>query len=38
MIRCEHEIINKINSINVTDILLLFHPIQQNLQEVKEDH
>ena len=26
MSRCEHEIINRINSINVTDILLLFHP------------
>lgn len=28
MNRCEHEIINKINSVNVTDILLIFHPIK----------
>ena len=29
MSRCEHEIINRINSINVTDILLLFHPVHK---------
>ena len=27
MTRCEHEIINRINSINVIEILLLFHPV-----------
>ena len=30
MSRCEHEIINRINSTNVTDILLLFHPVQKS--------
>lgn len=26
MNRCEHEIINKINSLNVVDLLVLLHP------------
>ncbi len=26
MSRCEHEVINKINSLNVVDILVLLHP------------
>lgn len=26
MSRCEHEIINKINSMNVVDVLVLLHP------------
>jgi len=35
MSRCENEVINKITSVNVTDVLLLFFPARNRKQKVK---
>ena len=37
MSRCEHEIINKINSMNVVDLLVLLQPasLEENIANVK---
>ena len=37
MSRCEHEIINKINSLNVVDLLVLLQPasLEENIANVK---